>query len=39
MGFDFIGCWVIENGFKWCFSDNKPKEIATRGRKGDKKTV
>jgi len=39
MGFDFIGCWVIENGFKWCFSDNKPKEIATRGRKGDKKNV
>jgi manganese-transporting P-type ATPase len=39
MGFDFVGCWVVENGFKWCFSDNKPKEIATRGRSGDKKIV
>jgi manganese-transporting P-type ATPase len=36
---DFIGCWLVEQGFKWAFSDNKPKEIATRNRKVDKKTV
>ena len=36
---DFVGCWVIEQGFKRAFSDNKPKEIATRNRKVDKKTV
>jgi manganese-transporting P-type ATPase len=36
---DFGGCWVIEQGFKWAFSDNKPKEIATRNRRADKKTV
>ena len=36
---DFIGCWVIEQGFKWAFSDFKPKEIATRNRKVDKKNI
>lgn len=36
---DYIGCWIIEQGFKWAFSDNKPKEIATRNRKVDKKNV
>lgn len=36
---DFVGCWVIEQGFKWGFSDNKPKEIATRNRNVDKKNV
>jgi cation-transporting ATPase 13A1 len=30
---DYVGCWVIEQGLKWAFSDNKPKEIATRHRK------
>jgi manganese-transporting P-type ATPase len=36
---DYAGCWVIEQGLKWAFSDNKPKEIATRHRKADKKTI
>jgi manganese-transporting P-type ATPase len=36
---DYGGCWVIEQGLKWAFSDNKPKEIAMRNRKVDKKTV
>jgi manganese-transporting P-type ATPase len=36
---DYLGCWIIEQGFKWAFSDNKPKEIATRNRKVDKKNV
>jgi cation-transporting ATPase 13A1 len=36
---DFVGCWVVEQGFKWGFSDNKPKEIVTRGRTVDKKDV
>ena len=36
---DFIGCWIVEQAFKWAFSDNKPKEIATRHRRVDKKTV
>jgi cation-transporting ATPase 13A1 len=36
---DFVGCWVVEQGFKWGFSDNKPKEIVTRGRNVDKKDV
>lgn len=35
---DFIGCWLVEQGFKWAFSDNKPKEIAIRNRRVDKKT-
>ena len=30
----------MEQGFKFAFSDNKPKEIATRNRLGeDKKSV
>ena len=37
---DYAGCWVVEQVFKFAFSDNKPKEIATRNRAGgDKKTV
>lgn len=36
---DYGLCWIIEQGFKWAFSDNKPKEIAVRNRKSDKKTV
>ena len=36
---DFVGCWVVEQAFKWGFSDNKPKEIATRNRNVDKKNV
>ena len=36
---DYFGCWFIEQGFKWAFSDNKPKEIATRNRKVVKKNV
>ena len=36
---DYVGCWVVEQGFKYAFSDNKPKEIATRNRGEDKKRV
>jgi cation-transporting ATPase 13A1 len=36
---DYVGCWIVETSLKWAFSDNKPKEIATRNRKGEKKTV
>jgi manganese-transporting P-type ATPase len=36
---DFIGCWLVEQGFKWAFSDNKPKEIVRRHQIVDKKTV
>jgi cation-transporting ATPase 13A1 len=36
---DYAGCWLVEQGLKWAFSDNKPKEIATRNRKSEKKTV
>jgi manganese-transporting P-type ATPase len=36
---DYVGCWVVEQGFKFAFSDNKPKEIATRNRGEDKKRV
>ncbi|PSN71475.1 hypothetical protein BS50DRAFT_674014 [Corynespora cassiicola Philippines] len=27
---DYAGCWLIENGLKWAFSDYKPKDIAIR---------
>lgn len=27
---DYIGCWVIEQGFKRAFSDYRPKDIAVR---------
>jgi len=27
---DYVGCWVIEKGLKWAFSDYKPKDIAIR---------
>lgn len=27
---DFAGCWVIEKGLKYAFSDYKPKDIAIR---------
>jgi cation-transporting ATPase 13A1 len=27
---DYAGCWVIEKGLKWAFSDYKPKDIAVR---------
>ena len=30
MAFDYIGCWVIEQGLKAAFSDFKPKDIAVR---------
>ena len=33
---DYGGCWLVEQGLKWAFSDNKPKEIATRGRREKK---
>jgi manganese-transporting P-type ATPase len=36
---DYAGCWIVEQAFKWAFSDNKPKEIATRNRNVDKKSV
>lgn len=36
---DYVGCWIVEQGFKFAFSDNKPKEIATRNRGEDKKSV
>lgn len=30
MVLDFLGCWVIEKGLKWGFSDYRPKDIAVR---------
>jgi cation-transporting ATPase 13A1 len=27
---DYIGCWLVEQGFKRAFSDYKPKDIAVR---------
>ncbi|KAF2472847.1 cation-transporting ATPase 4 [Lindgomyces ingoldianus] len=27
---DYVGCWVVEKGLKWAFSDYKPKDIAIR---------
>ena len=27
---DFLGCWVVEKGLKWAFSDYRPKDIAIR---------
>jgi cation-transporting ATPase 13A1 len=27
---DYVGCWVCEQGFKFLFSDYKPKDIAVR---------
>jgi cation-transporting ATPase 13A1 len=30
MALDYVGCWVIEKGLKWAFSDYKPKDIAIR---------
>lgn len=27
---DYAGCWIIEQGFKWAFSDYRPKDIAIR---------
>ncbi|KAF2747767.1 hypothetical protein M011DRAFT_467364 [Sporormia fimetaria CBS 119925] len=27
---DYVGCWVIEKGLKYAFSDYKPKDIAVR---------
>jgi cation-transporting ATPase 13A1 len=27
---DYGGCWIIEQGFKWAFSDYRPKDIAVR---------
>lgn len=27
---DYVGCWVIEKGLKWAFSDYRPKDIAIR---------
>lgn len=27
---DYAGCWIIEKGLKWAFSDNKTKDIAIR---------
>ncbi len=27
---DYAGCWVIEKGLKWGFSDYRPKDIALR---------
>lgn len=27
---DYAGCWIIEKGLKWAFSDYKPKDIAIR---------
>jgi manganese-transporting P-type ATPase len=35
---DYVGCWAVEQGFKWAFSDNKPKDIAPR-ESAAKKTV
>ena len=30
MALDYVGCWIIEQGFKRAFSDYKPKDIAVR---------
>lgn len=30
MIFDYLGCYVIEKGLKFLFSDYKPKDIAVR---------
>ena len=30
MALDYAGCWVVEKGLKWAFSDYKPKDIAIR---------
>ena len=30
MVLDFVGCWVVEKGLKWGFSDYRPKDIAVR---------
>ena len=27
---DYVGCWIIEKGLKWAFSDYRPKDIAVR---------
>jgi cation-transporting ATPase 13A1 len=27
---DYGGCWIVEQGFKWAFSDYRPKDIAIR---------
>jgi cation-transporting ATPase 13A1 len=27
---DYVGCYVIEKGLKWGFSDYRPKDIAIR---------
>ena len=27
---DFIGCWAVEQFFKYLFSDYRPKDIAVR---------
>jgi cation-transporting ATPase 13A1 len=27
---DYGGCWIVEQGFKWAFSDYRPKDIAVR---------
>ena len=36
---DYVGSWIVEQGFKFAFSENKPKEIAKRNRGEDKKSV
>ncbi|KAF2204092.1 hypothetical protein GQ43DRAFT_410290 [Delitschia confertaspora ATCC 74209] len=30
MVLDYVGCWVVEKGLKWGFSDYRPKDIAVR---------
>lgn len=30
MALDYVGCWIIEQGFKKTFSDYRPKDIAVR---------
>jgi cation-transporting ATPase 13A1 len=30
MVLDYAGCWVVEKGLKWAFSDYRPKDIAVR---------
>lgn len=27
---DFVGCWVVEQAFKWAFMDFRPRDIALR---------
>ncbi len=27
---DYVGCWIVEQGLKWAFSDYRPKDIAVR---------